>query len=456
MYNFRYNIVALSFLILLSLTSCDKFLDIAPPEDKYVSSEIYNNENTANSAVLGIYEEMIRINSGIISRAITLNCGMASDELSNFSPLTNVFLNNNIPTDNNDINNYWSFLYSYVYSANAAIEGLDASNGLPEALKKQLAGEARFLRAFTYFYLVNIWGPVPLATTTKYQDNQNLPRAAVTDIYKQIVIDLKEAATLLPVGYNSEKIRADSYAAHALLARVYLYMQDWVNAEDEASKVIEPEIFSPLPTTSTAFLNNSKETIFQFKPVNPNNNTWVGASFIPSTSTVLYPVSTRLLSDFEAGDERRINWVGSVMSNGNPSYYPYKYKIRSGGNPLNEYYIVLRLAEQYLIRAEARANNNDVEGARSDVNVVRSRAKLPDLPVGINKEQCLAAIMHERQIELFAEWGHRWFDLKRTGQADNVLKPLKGQNWQTTDQLWPIPALQIKANPALKQNLGYQ
>ena len=141
------------------------------------------------------------------------------------------------------------------------------------------------------------------------------------------------------------------------------------------------------------------------------------------------------------------------MFAGSTLYYPFKYKVMSGTN-LTEYYITLRLAEQFLIRAEARAQQGNISGAKTDVNVIRTRAGLPNTTAN-DKGGLLNAIEQERRIELFAEWGHRWFDLKRTGRATTVLGSLKPATWQPTDELWPIPQSQINLNPSLTQNNGY-
>jgi hypothetical protein len=115
--------------------------------------------------------------------------------------------------------------------------------------------------------------------------------------------------------------------------------------------------------------------------------------------------------------------------------------------------MMLRLAEQYLIRAEARAQLENIPGAQEDLNAIRSRAGLPDTDAD-DKASLLLAIERERQAELFAEGGHRWLDLKRTNRADAVLGPLKA-DWQTPDALFPIPDAERQLNPNLTQNDGY-
>jgi hypothetical protein len=119
--------------------------------------------------------------------------------------------------------------------------------------------------------------------------------------------------------------------------------------------------------------------------------------------------------------------------------------------------MVLRLAEQYLIRAEARAAMNNLTGAKADLDVIRVRAGLPRTTAN-TKEAILNAIAHERRIELFTEWGHRWFDLKRTGAIDSVMKNIaieKASIWNTNFKLFPIPQTEILLNSRLIQNNGY-
>jgi hypothetical protein len=130
--------------------------------------------------------------------------------------------------------------------------------------------------------------------------------------------------------------------------------------------------------------------------------------------------------------------------------------------------MMLRLAEQYLIRSEARAKQGDVAGAVADLNVLRKRARatatlavpnpLPDLSSSITQDQALNAVLQENRVELFTEWGHRWLDLKRTQKVEEVMKvvtPLKGGTWESSDQLYPIPSDDISRNVNLSQNPGY-
>ena len=163
-----------------------------------------------------------------------------------------------------------------------------------------------------------------------------------------------------------------------------------------------------------------------------------------------------LINAFEAGDERSTNWVGRFTDVTGTWYYPFKYKVQDGNQavPITEALTLLRLAEQFLIRAEARTQQGNFTGAQEDLNMIRNRAGLANTTAN-DQSSLLMAIEHERRVELFTESNHRWFDLKRTRRADAVLGGIKS-NWQPTDVLYPIPQSDFDKNSNLKpQNPGY-
>jgi hypothetical protein len=334
------------------------------------------------------------------------------------------------------------------------------------------------MRAFFYFYLVNLEGDAPLAITTNPAVNAALSRSSVPLVYQQIVADLKEAQQLLNENYlnkdlqnysgTPERVRPTQWAATALLARTYLYMADYANAATEASKVINNKTQFSFPTDlKSVFLKNSTETIWQLQPVQSGRNTEDAFVFIlPGTgpNADVNPVflSPQILNAFEPGDLRRKggNWVDSVIVSGATYFYPAKYKATTTSGGTSEYLTVFRLAEQFLIRAEANAQLNNIGDAQSDLNTIRTRAGL-NATTATDKASLLAAVLNERQVEFFIEFGHRWLDLKRTGNVDavmSVVTPLKanGRPWQSYQQLYPVLYNDIMMNPHLSQNAGYQ
>lgn len=439
--------------------SCKKFVEVPLPVDQLTSDFIFNNDKTAVQALTGIYSEMINNNQLFSSGQTTFLAGMSADELYNYTPGDeDAFVNNSLSANGqpNIDPFFWKSSYRFIYAANRCIEEVNKSTTLSPAVMQMIIGEAKFIRAFCYYYLVNLFGDVPLIISTDYQSNQSLSRTAKTLVYDQIISDLKDAQHLLLVSYPSgERARPNKLAATALLARVYITVQDWVNAEATASNVISSGVYNLNVNLNNVFLSNSNETIWQLKPVAPSRNTWEAFYLIPTSSTVAptYLLTSSFINSFESNDQRKISWAKAHLFGGQTHYYPYKYKVQSG-TTVTENYIVLRMAEQYLIRAEARAQQNNILGSQSDINQIRNRAGLSNTTSN-DKASLLSAIEQERRVELFAEWGHRWFDLKRTGRASAVLGLSKPSTWQPTDELWPIPQSQINLNPSLTQNSGY-
>ncbi|SFE40842.1 RagB/SusD domain-containing protein [Chitinophaga sp. CF118] len=461
----RYSIIYLTILSFFFLnTGCNKLLDASLPNDAIAGDEVFTNDNTALSAVSGIYSNMI-IGSDpfYLANGVGLSAmgGLCADEMYDFAQTYADYTTNRIVfTSNNAVYYMWKSAYTYIYSANAAIIGMEApSSKVTAATKQQLLGEVYFIRAFCYFYLVNLYGDVPLLTSTDYTTNATQPRTAAATVYNQIIADLQKAESLLTAAYPSgEKVRPNKNVASALLARVYLYNKQWAAAEAKATEVMQGA-YNLEPAVNNVFLKGSAETIWQLKPANTTGvNTWEGRLFTPTTAPT-FVLRDSLLNNFEAGDKRKAAWIGAFTYQSAVYNYPAKYKSYQANVASTEYSIVFRLAEQYLLRAEARAEQSNLTGAIQDVDSIRNRAGLPLLSVtnpGINQTDLLAAIARENRLEFFAEYGHRWFDLKRTDKADEVLSALKPATWKSYAQLWPVPQQEINANTNLKQNIGYQ
>ncbi len=450
----------------LIFTSCDSFVEIGVPHDEIINKTVFVDDATAVAAISGIYSDMLKsLSSSFTHGYMEQYTGLYADELVSFASSLNEqqFASNELEETNGAVAvNFWNPAYLYIFNANTILEGLAENEGITAATKSQLEGEAKFMRAFCHFYLLNLFGPVPLVTTTDFRLNNTLSRSPESEVYEQIITDLTEAKELMYEDYSfagDERVRPNKAVAIALLARVYLYTGDWANAEAYASMLIEDNTYELEPDLNRVFWGNSTEAIWQLKPVFPPRyfvpHTY---QFIldysgPSTNGNTVALRDTLYKAFEEGDKRKTDWVGSIDDDGEIFYYSFKYKLKDNSS-LSEYLMVFRLAEQYLIRAEARAQQGNTSGAKADINVIRSRAGLPDTEAD-GQASVLAAIEQERRIELFTEWGHRWFDLKRTGRADAVLAPLK-PNWEPTDVLFPIPLQEIENNPnLLPQNPGY-
>lgn len=465
-------------LCILFTGSCKKLIGVPIPVTSLSSSNVYTSDESAAAVLNGIYINMSKGSfTGGVS-GISVQAGASSDELTIHSAgrkeLVALYQNN--LTNQLSVGG-WRDMYNLLLHVNSALEGISQSNGLSSALKKQLEGEAKFLRAFYYFYLVNLYGDVPLTTTSDWKYNANITRSGKDIVWKQIIKDLTDAEQLLSDKYlqqdaltayipgTEERVRPTSWAASALLARAYLYTKDWANAEIKATHVISnTSLFDTVSisnVTSNVFEKNSKEAIWQLMSVNTGINTWDGNVFIltkPPSAQAPIQLSSFLNNSFELNDKRKSSWISSLTSGGITYYFPFKYKVRQN-TAVTEYLMVLRLAEQYLIRAEARTQQNKFAEALADLNVIRKRAGLADA-VTAEKNALLTAILLERQVELFTEWGHRWLDLKRSGNIDAVMtivNPQKanGVAWQSYKQWYPLLLSDILLNPNLTQNSGY-
>lgn len=453
-------ILYLTFL-LTALTSCEEFIDVGPPKTEIVTATVYTSDASATSAISGIYSLMMN-NQSFTRAGMEEFSGLLSDELTNYTMNADQiqFYTNELTSKNSYVLAiFWREPYKYINNANAVLEGLKVSTGITTSTKNQLEGEALFIRAFCHFYLVNLFGDIPYLTSTDYRVNMKEGRMPAVEVYGLIENDLLKARELMASDFSfsvNERVRPNRDAATALLARMYLYTKAWDKAEQFSSDLISKSSTYQLEELASVFQKESSEAIWQLKPVAPEANTPQAQVFIlngpPNTASRRVTMSDALFNSFETGDMRLSEWIGEYTQESTTWHFPYKYKKLS--DPVqSEYSVVLRLAEQYLIRAEARTQQDKYSEAQQDLNTIRERAGLLATTAN-DKSGLLTAIERERRSELFAEWGHRWFDLVRTDQAQALLGPIK-TGWQSTDVLLPIPDSERLLNPNLSQNNGY-
>lgn len=450
-------------LICVQFWGCEDYVEIDVPDHKIVKETVFASEETAARAMKGIYNELFRASfSGGWQSSVTVLAGLSSDVLEATSPENPYaeFQQNEISPNHPSNYDLWSSAYNIIYMTNSLLEGLGNTGNLSQPVQETLEGEARFIRAFTYFYLVNLYGEVPLILSTDYRKNSLVTRDPVNEVYAQIIADLDVAVENLDAEYqNSDRTNVNVFAAIAFRARVALFMENWDLAETLSNQVIDhATLYQLLPELDEVFLANSKEAIWQISPIGRGNiltSTGEGQVFI-GTSRSSLQLNLNFVQNFEPEDKRLSQWIGHYESSTRNFYFPHKYKDRSSLSNITEYSMVLRLAEQFLIRAEARARQEKLSEAISDLNAIRARSgeDLVELNNNSSKEEILELILLERKKELFAEWGHRWFDLKRTGKADDVLSE-NTSFWEPTDVFYPIPEQERMKNLNIEQNAGY-
>lgn len=445
--------------IAILLFSCDSFTEVSVPESQLIGSAVFKNTATANTALSDIYSRLRE--SGIASGttvSTTLLIGSYADELTFFGNNTNIeqFDKHTLLASNTLLTSLWSLSYGQIYAVNAVLEGVQNSPSITGEDRNRLMGEALFIRAYIHFYLVNLFGDVPYVLTTNYSQNTIISKSPQLKIWQFIVKDLTKAESLLPKSYpTSERVRVNKTVATAMLARVYLYTENWIEAEKQATTVIDNPAYSWESNPELVFVKNSPSIIWSLQSGSAGLNTNDAKTFAFSSGPpAKSSLSENLWNAFEPGDLRKTLWIKKVTNGTNTWYQPYKYKRSTATASSAEYTILFRLAEQYLIRAEARVHRENFAGAQEDLNRIRNRAGLINTTANTS-ESLRIAILNERRFELFTEQGHRWFDLKRTANAANVLSPIK-VGWRATDLLLPLPENElILNNNLLPQNPGY-
>lgn len=461
---------ALIISIFLFSTSCEEFVEIDNPNFQIVNENVFSNEGTALAAMQGVYNQL---RPAFFTEAASTHMGMSGNLIKpkyadlNYNPFYNHEISTFDSSDATDNLNIWSSAYNIIYLVNSLIAGVQHSSELSLDLRNSLQGQALVIRAFTYFYLTSFYGDVPLLLSTNYKENAVTGQSTSDMVWSKIRSDLEKAITLLE-SYktypNDQRFNITQNVAIALLARVCLYMEDWVKAEEYSSLIIQNTTsYEILHDLDQVFIKNNREAIWQINPdegrgriVTAEGSSYVLHPFILGIIKGDIILSDRFVDEFSATDKRRDQWIG-IFEQSDESY-PFIHKYKEHSRNLNniEASVVLRLAEQYLIRSEARLHQEKLELAIKDIDVIRERAGLNLIAITypkIDKNSLLDSIMVERKKELFGEYGHYWLDLKRTDTAPKQFSD--NPSWEDTDIWYPIPEQERLKNPNLGQNEGY-
>lgn len=447
--------------VLVFIYGCDSFVDVGLPSSQLTSVSVFDEKATANAAMTDIYSKLR--DKGLLSgtpTGMSISLAAYTDELDYYgTSLADIqhFYNNTVLPRNGTLAEWWNSSYNIIYCANAVYEGVTASTKLPQADKDQLVGEALFVRGLMHFNLANLFGDIPYIETTNYVQNQVAHKMSVSDIYAHVISDLEASKILLPTNYfGGTRIRPNKLVAEALLARVYLYSNEYAAAANAASAVLnETGTYSLVSNFDNAFLKDSNSTIWQLIPSSQGGNTAEGANLIFNSGPPSFAsLTAQLINAFEPGDLRMTHWVKTVTDGSSTWYHSFKYKQKTLTGTTQECSIVLRLPEMYLIRAEARARQGFITGAKDDLDSIRNLAGLPS-STALTQQDVLAAILRERNVEFFTEGGHRFLDLKRMSELNTILGAVK-PGWNANESLFPLPENELLLNPnLLPQNSGY-
>jgi len=440
------------FLILIvaavTSASCKKLLDVQPTASISADQAI-NDKSGVDKAITGAYYSLHDV--GNYGRNQVIVEDLAADNLA-WTGTTRDYqqiAENLIASDNAIIDGMWSTHYECINRVNNVLVRIDDID-MTTAERNLYTGDGLFLRALSHFNLLCYFGGIPIKTQPTIDlSNINQARNSVAQVYGQIVADLLMAETLLPA--TRALGRASSYSATALLARVYLTQYHYTNdpaiaalAKAKADEVIDNGGFVLAPAYIDLFNGNTTESVFEvvFDAQNYNR---LAQYFFPVSLTGRYEVSppAAFVDGFRATDTVRFN--ASITFDANNLPYGIKYKDYTSGT---DRVYVLRLAEMYMIRAEALAyTNGNIEDIRNDINTLRLRSGLAPTTATTYAELKLA-IENERRHE-FAFESQRWSDLVRTKRATTVL----GIDENYT--LFPIPLSEMQTNTLMTQNPGY-
>ncbi|MEH0152808.1 RagB/SusD family nutrient uptake outer membrane protein [Limibacter armeniacum] len=460
------------FIVILaaSLAACDFDLNQSPITEKE-SSNFFKSEIEIEEAVYGVYGALR--SNGVYELGIPVIGEISSDNTfdevpandgGNYGELDEFTV---IPS-NSVIASIWKDSYVAIQRANVVLNRIGDIPFKDEYVKQNRIGEMKFLRGLLYFNLVRIYGDVPLIIeeTTDVNAAFGVERAAVSEVYNQIIQDLKAAIEVLPLDGGADG-RAEKGAAQALLAKVHLTLKDYANAKQLLDQVQSSGQYGLLESGNDIFAianKGNREVMFAVKFESGINGNSMGSSIFRMCTPSGYYASGKghnipteqLYSLYEDGDLRKESYVKHVEG----IYYvsgkmdaPTTVPDDAGND-----FVVLRFADVLLMSAEVENELGNTALAAEMLNKVRQRSGASEV-LADGQVTLRSTIAAERQMELVGE-GHRWFDLLRTGQAIEVMNKHfaeRGQNI-VVDQdnlLMPIPQSQIDADPVLNQNPGY-
>ncbi len=485
-----------STLFIVTLSSCHNFLE-ENLQGTFSSATFYKSESDALVALTGVYSDVSFVNTmnqlwvfGDVASDDAVKGGLAGDQ----SDIQYIDQFNYVRT-NTVLSNVWKYYYDGISRANYVLYYVPAIV-MDATLKARILGEAKFLRAYFYFSLVNIYGEIPLKVLPPLSSSLiNVPKSPVATIYAQIESDLADASKVLNNSYSGADVgRATKGAAFGLLAKARLYNQDWSGALAAIDSLEASATYTLVPVYKNNFLDstqNNAESMFEIQHLsmqNPSLGSFLNQYFSPAAYNGYYfnaPVQD-FIDEFEVTTggviDPRLDYTvgraGNKWVNGEPfdpawsstgylnrKHSQSKYDAPIVGNSGLDY-VYMRYADILLMKAEAMNELNQGAQAVVSVNLVRKRAResylydtslpgygtvptnlLPDV-VYTDQPTLRAAIQHERRVELGFEF-HRYFDLMRWGQqvAEAALGS-SGFSW-AKNRYFLIPQSELDTNPAI-------
>ncbi len=494
--------IYISLIIIVStgfLLSCtDEFLK-EEPTDRFVIDNFYSSRTDAEAAVAAVYEQLY----SIYERHIFLLNALPTDDEKNGLGMPNQYLQNleymRYTSENQFTREMWERNYSGIARANTAILNIPTIN-MDENVRNRLVAETKFLRALYYFNLVRFYGDVPIILQLETVEDAMGARNPAAEVYDQIIQDLMEAETVLPIAYSDKDMgRATKGAAKILLGKVYLTMHEYQKAADKLGEVVENKgtygygLHENFGDNWEVATENGMEMVFAIEFMDPpgNGNSAMilqgpkyslpgGFGVLGLTNANEADIPTRDLYDRYADEDERkaatfttdfVSLIdGSIHTSSIPIFTKYWEEGESNPENSDANMHVIRYADALLMYAEALNEIGQTPKALTYLNSVRERAfnSSDQNYANVSAEDFRTAVWLERRLELAME-GHRWFDLVRTGRFIQRMKEHAAyeasvaesnkveiaQNIKDYMVLMPIPQREVDLNADLEQNPGY-
>jgi hypothetical protein len=443
------------FLIIGSalIEGCQDILD-PKPIDQLVNDIVLNEPKDIQAVEIGLYRAFR------FSRASVILAGdLTADHfihIGTFAQYRELGVKL-ITSGNATVNEMWASIYATIYIANFMLERIPEIPGVTNAVRQKSMATAHFMRGMANFTGVFTYGGIPKVTTTDIESNRTIPRSSKEEMLAFIEEDFMQALGNLG-GEGPTPATICDNTVRAALARFYLYTNNYQQADAYATAVINSEDYELEEDFSEVISRDfTSESIFEvgYTIADDADGTDLNDLFVTRREIVPSNELALVMDATESGTrEASIVFKPENQKGADNGLEAAKY-----GTAIedNNNIVVFRLAEMYLIRAEARAMLGSVTGgnsAQSDINVLRARAEAPSVGA-VSQSQMLQLIETERRYELAFE-GHRWYDLVRTGRSEQVM-PAFNKNWRPAYQVWPVPQREIQNNTALAgtQNPGY-
>ncbi|TAF33283.1 MAG: RagB/SusD family nutrient uptake outer membrane protein [Cytophagales bacterium] len=442
----------------LMLGSCDILEQ--PVVNQVLDVEALSNGEQAIYAGRGLMNSLQ--GGGMYGQQYITMTGTLSDEMRHSGSFleNQQFDLNEVQANNFAIPGIYGSIFSVAYQANIMLERvpLIPADKITEDEITLVTGQAYFARGLAFLQGVSLWGDFCMPLTSDFDANLIITRSPKAEVLAQVIKDFQEAEKRLPaIARREDRVMPSSTAAKALLSRVYLMTGQYAEAERYATEVIA--LFDPLDKNSGGRYDYDFESLWVAENGTSNESIFeIAFSAIDGNSLAFFMERASAGGRYEFAPAPEILTLlrnkggvrlGSSVRGSGTTAVVRKYRdIQNGADRVK----VVRLAEMYLNRAEARAQLANRSGAVEDLLTVRRRAQASTLVSGT--DDILQLIFEERAVE-FAFEGHRWYDLQRSGTIGDVMGSVNPDTWQETDALLPIPERELQLNPGMIQNPGY-